>query len=106
MMKIKSGFAAVAAGAVDTLLLSITVPEGHKYQFQVLSTDASDDCRIRVYVHDELMIDWLRDGDAATDKWPLDWECGPGTIIRAYGSNTTGGALDVGLTVGYNDVKA
>jgi len=106
MDKIRSAFASLAAATVEQELLKITVPEGHRYNYKQIGFNLADDCTVKVYFEDEHVITYQRDGDESTDRFPINWEMRGGDEMRVVGSNATGGALDVGVTVEYDDVGA
>jgi hypothetical protein len=106
MEKIESLHLSVAAGAVDTLIGTIQVPVDRKYVFSMIAFNCATLEDIHVYLHDELVITYTRDGDDSTDHWPLNWEMPGGKELRIYGTNGAGAAALMGVTFNYDDLPA
>jgi len=105
MIKVRSIFANVAAGTTDQLLTTITTPDGHSYNYKEIGFNLADDTTISVYVEDEHVITYQRDGDEDLRRVVINWDVKPGLEVRVYASNASGGALDCGATLVYDDVE-
>lgn len=104
MQKMRSVFAAVNNAVVDQLLFSLTTPTGHRYDYNMIGFNLPDDTSLTVYLEDEHVITYQRDGDESTDHWPLNWALTEGMEVKVYASNASGGVQDIGFTIGYDDV--
>lgn len=105
MVKIKSSSVSVPANTPAVLIHTVTVPEGHQYDFMETGFTVPTGTSITAYVEDEKVIDYKRVGDDDVRRIVLNWVVMPGTEVRVYGANTTGGALTVGNTLVYDDIS-
>jgi hypothetical protein len=106
MIKIKTYSLSIAAGAVDTLIGTLSVPDAHTYSVLEIGITVPANTTLRGYIVDEKTIEVAASGVTDTRRRVLNWAVAGGNDMRFYGSNSGGAAAVVGLELVYDDVAA